>query len=104
MASLRASTQAPEQGTSPEVHWNEQLPALQLAAAPAGAEQTLPHLPQLDGSESRSTHAPEHVVFAPQSVLHLPDLQTCPVPQAFSQLPQWSWLEVRSTHVPPQTL
>ena len=104
MASLRVSTQAPEQGTSPEVHWNAQLPALQLAAAPVGAEQTLPHLQQLDASESRSTHEPEHLVFEPQSVLHLLDLHTCPLPQAFSQLPQCSWLDVRSRHVPLQAM
>lgn len=102
--SVCVSTQLPAQGTSPAAHWNEQFPALQRGDAFAGAEQTLAHLPQLEVSESRSTHEPEHAVFEPQSVLHLPDLQTWPLSHAVVQLPQWSRFDVRSTQAPLHTL
>jgi hypothetical protein len=102
--SFLASTQAAPQGMNEPVHWYEQVPELQRGAALAGAVQTLPHSPQFDVSEVTSTHEPSQLFKPPQSVEHSPDLHTSAAPQACGQLPQWSRLVSRSTHLPSHSL
>jgi hypothetical protein len=52
-------------------------------------EQATPHAPQLAGSSSSATHAPQFVRPGPQ--VQLPELQLPPGPQLFPQAPQF-WL------------
>jgi hypothetical protein len=59
-------------------------------------------MPQLDVSLVLSTQDAPHVVWVPQSVVHLPAWQTLPAAHTVPQPPQWFSSELSSTHWPEQ--
>jgi len=69
------------------VQVKEQLPGHEGIAF-AGALHTTPHFPQFDVSDAVSTQEPPQFVSEPQLTVHVPALQTSPVPHTFEQLPQ----------------
>jgi hypothetical protein len=95
--SLFSLTQAPLQLTWPVGH----------VAAHAPFEQTppsheIPHAPQFDGLDARSTHNPEHRAGV-VPVVHVQALFThcSPPPHVAPQAPQFAGSSVRLTHAPP---
>jgi hypothetical protein len=85
------------------VHVKPHAPAVHVGVAPVGAEQVVPHLPQLVGLADVSTQEPLHAVrFAAQPRTQAPAEQTLELPQALSQVLQWAASDVRSTQAPPQ--
>jgi hypothetical protein len=62
--------------------------------------QTVPHPPQLMGSDLVSTHVPAQLVSVPQ--LHAPPVQLSPAGQTLPQVPQFFASVLTSTHAPEQ--
>ena len=104
LVSLLVSTQAFAQRMSGKLHWKVHAPLLQTAVAFSGGVQTFWHLPQLDVALDVSTHEPPQLVSAPQSALQLPALHTVPAAQAVPHAPQCAESELRSTHLPSQSV
>ena len=102
--SVLVSTQPLPQRMNGAVHWKSQLPLPHTDLPLVGAEQTTPHLPQLEVALEVSTHEPVQFVSVPQSVPQLPPLQTLPEPHLIVQFPQCSESELKSTQAPPQEL
>ncbi|MEP7052384.1 MAG: hypothetical protein ABJB12_18600 [Pseudomonadota bacterium] len=100
LVSLLVSTQPLPQRMVGKLHWNAQVPLLQMAVALAGGTHAFWHLPQLDVALEISTQEPPQLVSVPQLALHTPLLQTEPAPHVVPQAPQWSESEFRSTHAP----
>lgn len=67
------------------------------------AEHVVPHVPQLDSSLCRSTHAPEHTSGCAAGQVQVPERHHAPVAHALPQLPQFVVLVLVLTHAPPQT-
>jgi hypothetical protein len=77
-----------------------QLPASQTSST----RQACPHAPQLAGSDARTAHRAPHAAAAPLQE-QVPPVQDWIGEQAWSQAPQWSFADCRSTHpAAPQKL
>jgi hypothetical protein len=98
----------PSQSRKPALHTKEHPPAVQTAAAFAGAAQTLPQVPQLRGSVWVLVQLPAHSVSPEAQVArHTPAEQTCPAPQALLHAPQlarslWVFTSQPLTALPSQ--
>jgi hypothetical protein len=78
------------------VIWSLQPPAMQTLPP----VQTVPHVPQFEGSVVVSTHVPPHPVFP--GAQHKPLLHVAPAVQTVPHAPQLLESELRSRHAPPQ--
>jgi hypothetical protein len=97
------STHSPWQRLAPGLQTKSQTPPLQVGVARSGVAQAAPHAPQCATLVMRSTHSLPHWLLSPlQSTLHTPLEHTCPGPQYLPHAPQFSELELVSTHLPSQ--
>jgi hypothetical protein len=87
--SVVKSTQRSPHAVRAAVQAKPHMPASQTGAAPAGALQMWPHLPQFELSFWTSVHEPpQFEVPAAQLVRHAPLVHTASVAQAWSHEPQ----------------
>ena len=80
-------------------------PVIQVGCAFTAPSQTVPHVPQFEGSVCVSTQLPEQL-SAPfgHDMPQLPFEHTRPAPQAVSQLPQCAPSVCVSTHSVPHSV
>jgi hypothetical protein len=110
--SLCESTQAPSQLERLAAQKTRHVPCEQEKLdggdpwdGPASANRMheWPQVPQLCGSDARSTQAPRHIAaFAPRSHAHDPETQRSPVGHPLPHPPQFESSEPKSTQAPLQ--
>jgi hypothetical protein len=91
------------QGRKPWSQAKPQLPPAQVALPCAGTPQPAPQVEQSLGSEVRSVHLPEQLVWpVGHEVVHRPAAHTWLAPHAAAQAPQFCGSDPRSTQLWPQ--
>ena len=94
---------ARSQSPKPALHTKLHAPDAHTPDAFAGDEHTVPHAPQLSGSERVVTQSPPHTVCpVGQRAEHVPPRHTVPAAHTRPQAPQWLLSVAVSRHTPPQ--